>query len=282
FGNDPQLAQLVERFKRIRAPQFGMTIAMQNLQVLRYVLDVNNSAGAVFDIDPARLDQFAGLTAAQMQRILPIPGSATVSEAVATRLHTPAQSLISGHPSQFDERLAFERRGFSMPAVVILQLLEGSGQSASFAMGPESEVNVKDAFLAGFDELDHLLRQMLEEETVVYRPGAARPPLPVVNEQHFQIGGVTHLAPAEFAQAADRERRRRSVRLRRLAVLLNQTVITNPCGLIERDLGEVGQRLGEINQRDLRVEQMLDVNQKDLAVLEPVESPLFLFKGSGL
>src|SRR5262249_17247916 len=144
--------------------------------------DVDNSAGAVLDIDPSRLDQFARLTAPQMQRVLPIPGGATVSVAVAARLHAPAQRLISGHPSQFDEGLAFERRGFSLLTVVILQLLEGSGQCARLAVGPESEVDVKDAFLTGFNELDHLLRQMLEEQAVVHRLFAARPPLTVVNE----------------------------------------------------------------------------------------------------
>src|SRR5262249_57576998 len=58
--------------------------------------------------------------------------------------------------------------------------------------------------------------------------------------------------------------------------------MTDSGGLIERDLGEIGQRLREIHQRDLRIEQMLDVNQKHLAVLEPVEGSLLLFESTGL
>ena len=220
------------------------------------------------------------LTTAQMHRVLPVPGLAAVSEAVAALLHAPAQGFVSGHPSQFDERLAFERRRLSILAVVIRQSIEGSGQRARLAVGPEPEVDVKDAFLAGLDEFDHLLRQALEEQTVVYRLRAARPPRPVVNEQHFEIGGVAHLAPAEFAQAADRERRRRTVSPRRLSMQFDEALITDPGGLIERDLGEIGQRLREIHQRDLRVEQMLDIDQKDLAVLEPVEGFLLLLKST--
>src|SRR5262245_64784460 len=117
-----------------------------------------------------------------MHRVLPIPWGAAVREAVTARLNSPAQSLIPGHPSQFDKGLAFERGRFPMLTVVILQLPEGSGQRARFAVWPESEVDVKDAFLAGLNELDHLLRQMFVEQTVVYGLVAARPPLSVVNE----------------------------------------------------------------------------------------------------
>src|SRR5262249_2702775 len=277
FGDETQSAQLIESLERVRDSEFGAPFAVQKLQVLRGVLDVDNSAGAVFDVDLTRLDQFARLTAAQMHRVLPIPGCAAVGKTVAAFLHAPAQDLVSGHPSQFDERLAFERRRLSILAVVIGQSLAGGGQRARLAVGPEPEVDVKDALLAGFYELDHLLRQTLEEQSVVYRLRASRPPRPIVNEQHFEVGGVAHLAPAEFAQAADREPGRRTVGPRRLSMRLDQALVTDPGGLIERDLGEIGQRLREIHKRDLRVEQMFDIDQKNLAVLEPVEDfPLLL------
>src|SRR5262245_54179384 len=257
-----------------------MILATQKLQVLRGVLDVDDPAGAVFDVDLTRLDKFARLTTAQMHRVLPIPGGAAVAKTVAALFHEPAQSLVSGHPSQFDERLAFERRRLSVLAVVIGQSLERSGQRARLAVWPEPEVYVKDALLAGLDEFDHLLRQTLEEQTVVYRLRAIRPPRPVVNEQHFEVGGVAHLAPAELAQAADREPRRGTVSPLRLSVRFGQALVTNPGGLVEGDLGEIGQRPREIYQRDLRVEQMLDVDQKDLAVLEPVEGFFLLLKST--
>src|SRR5262245_14092440 len=124
-----------------------MILAVNELQILRGVLDVNNSAGAVFDVDPPRLDQFVRLTAAQTHRGFPVPGSAAVSEAVAALLHAPAQSFVSGHPSQFDERLTFEWRRLSILAVIIHQALEGSGQRAGFAVRSEPEIDMKDAFL---------------------------------------------------------------------------------------------------------------------------------------
>src|SRR5262245_30418680 len=228
----------------------------------------------------ARLDKLARLSAPEMRRVRPVPGSATVSETVATLLHAPAQRFVSGHPPQFDERLAFERRRLSILAVVIGQSLEGCGQRAGLAVGPQSEVDVKDALLAGFDEFDHLLRQAVEEQTVVYRLRAASPPRPVVNEQHFEIGGVAHFATAEFAQAADREPGRRTVGPRRLPMRLDQALVTDTGGFIERDLGEIGQRLREIHQRDPRVEEMIDINQKDLAVLEPDEGSHLLLESA--
>src|SRR5262245_3464695 len=277
---ETQPAQSVERIERVRDPEFRMILAVQKLQVLRGVLDVDDPAGAVFDVDLTRLDQFARLTAAQMHRILPIPGGAAVGKTVAAFLHAPAQDLVSGHPPQFDQRLSLEWRGLSVLAVVIRQSLEWRGQRSRLAMRPEPEVDVKYAFLAGFDELDHLLRQTLEEQTVVYRLRAARPPRPVVSEQHFEVGGVAHLAPAEFAQAADREPRRRTVSLRRLPMQFDEALVTDSGGLVERDLGEIGQRLREIHQSDLRVEEMLDIDQKDLPILEPVEGFLLLLEGA--
>src|SRR5262245_14944864 len=215
-----------------------------------------------------------------MHRVLPIPGGAAVGKTIAALFHEPAQGPVSGHPSQFDKRLAFERRRLSVLAVVIGQSLEWSGKRARLAVRPEPEVDVKDALLAGFDEFDHLLRQMLEEQAIVYRLRAIRPPRPVVNEQNFEVRGVAHLAPAEFAQAADREPRRRTVIPRRLSMRFGEALVTYPGGLVESDLGEIGQRLREIHQRDLRVEQMLDIDQKDLAVLEPVEGFLPLLKST--
>src|SRR5215510_1579041 len=167
------MAQLIESFERVRDSKLGMILAVQDLQVLRGVFEVDDSTGAVFDVDPAWFDQFTRLAASQVKRVLPVPGSAAVRESVAASLHAPAQRLVSGHPPQFDERLAFKRRRFSVLAVIILQSLEGGGQRARLAVGPESEVNVEDAFLPGFDELDDLLRQSLEEKTVVNRGSAA-------------------------------------------------------------------------------------------------------------
>src|SRR5262249_53394111 len=114
----------------------------------------------------------------------------------------------------------------------------------------------------------------------VYRLRAARPPPPVVSEQHFEVGGVAHLAPAEFAQAADREPRRGTVSPRRLPLQVDQALVTESGGLVERALRANGPRLREIHQRDLRVEQMLDIDQKDLPVLEPVEGFLLLLEGA--
>src|SRR5499426_3743702 len=280
LGDEVKAAQAVERIERVRDSEFRMILAAQKLQVLRGVLDVDDPAGAVFDVDLTRLDKFARLTTAQMHRVLPIPGGAAVAKTVAALFHEPAQGLVSGHPSQFDERLAFERRRLSVLAVVIGQPLERSGQRARLAVWPEPEVYVKDALLAGLDEFDHLLRQTLEEQTVVYRLRASRPPRPVMNEQYFEVGGVAHLPPAEFAQAADREPRRRTVSPRRLSMQFGDALVTYPGGLVEGDLCEIGQRLREIHQRDLRVEQMLDIDQKDLAVFEPVEGFLLLFKST--
>src|SRR5262245_47835948 len=104
-----------------------------------------------------------------MHRVLPIPGRSAVSKTVAALLHAPAQGFVPGHPPQFDERLAFERRGLSILAIVFGQSLKGSGQRASLAVRPEPEVDVKDALLTRLDEFNYLLRQALEEQTVVYR-----------------------------------------------------------------------------------------------------------------
>src|SRR5438093_10468550 len=140
-----------------------MLLAMEQRQVLHRIFDVDDSTRAVFHIDPARFHQFARLAAPQMQRVLPIPCRAAISETVAMRLHAPAQSFVSGYPSQFDERLSFERRGLSIDAVVIGKLLEWSGPGAGIAVRPEPEVDMKDALSPSFDELDYLSYQRLEQ-----------------------------------------------------------------------------------------------------------------------
>src|SRR5262249_39643983 len=86
LGDEAQPAESVERIERVRDSEFRMILAAQKLQVLRGVLDVDDPAGAVFDVDMTRLDQFARLTAAQMHRVPPIPGGAPVAKTVAAGL----------------------------------------------------------------------------------------------------------------------------------------------------------------------------------------------------
>ena len=86
-----------------------MVLAVEQLQILYGVLDVDDSACAVFHVDLTRLYQFPHLASSQMQRVLPIPWSVAIGKTVAMRFHAPTQSLISSHPPQFDERLSFKR-----------------------------------------------------------------------------------------------------------------------------------------------------------------------------
>ena len=39
---------------------------------------------------------------------------------------------------------------------------------------------------------------------------------------------------------------------------LDEALVADPCGLVERDFGEICQRLREVHERDLRIEQLLE------------------------
>lgn len=106
---------------------------------------------------------------------------------------------------EFDESLPLEWRGEPGLAVVVADLLECIGQGALASMGAQSHVEMKDAFLLGFDPAQEFLRQPLEVFAILNRllpAGFARSP---VDEQHFDVRGVAELAPSEFPQAEDGE-----------------------------------------------------------------------------
>src|SRR5689334_11388017 len=99
------------------------------------------------------------LTAAQVQRVLPVPRRPAICECITMRFNAPAEAFIPRNPSQFDQRLPFERRRLSLRAVIIFEFIERSPPGARITVRPEPQVDVKESFCPGFDELDGLPRQ---------------------------------------------------------------------------------------------------------------------------
>src|SRR5262245_16403097 len=101
-----------------------MVSAVEQLQVLNCVLDINDSASAVFDVHPSWLDQFSHLTTTHVQCILPVPRSSAITERVAVRFYPTAEVFISRDPPQFNERLPFKRRRTAVDTVIACKLFE--------------------------------------------------------------------------------------------------------------------------------------------------------------
>ena len=127
FADDLQSAQVAQRFERCGHADFRMLLAIQQLQILHGVFNVDDASGAVLHIDSAGLHELLHLPLPQVKRILPVPGLAAIRKAVAMRLHAAAQILVSGTPSQFDQRLTFKRRRVPVDAVVLRELFKRSG-----------------------------------------------------------------------------------------------------------------------------------------------------------
>lgn len=62
LAEDFELSQTIECVERIRNAQLGILLAMEQLQVLCGVLDVDDAARAILHIDVSQLDQLAHLS----------------------------------------------------------------------------------------------------------------------------------------------------------------------------------------------------------------------------
>src|SRR5262245_47138331 len=114
---------MTERFESRGDADFGVLFAVQQLQVLNGVFNVDDSAGAVLHIHIARFHQFRHLSAAQVKSVLPIPGLAAERETIAMRFDASSEFFIAGTPSQFYQCLPLEWRCFAANAVVLHELI---------------------------------------------------------------------------------------------------------------------------------------------------------------
>ena len=93
---------------------------MPDLQVLRGVFDVDESARTVFHVNRSAGNQLLHLPAAQVQRRVQRPRRSAVHEVVAVAFDATAQRGIPRDVSQLDPRLPLKRRGgSSRPAITL-------------------------------------------------------------------------------------------------------------------------------------------------------------------
>src|SRR4051812_47521522 len=85
-----QAAERLQRIQRASNTKFRMIGAMQQLQILSRILDVDNASGTVFHVDLVPPDQFLLLSLPQMDGVLRIPCLAAVCKQVPMSLHTSA------------------------------------------------------------------------------------------------------------------------------------------------------------------------------------------------
>jgi len=160
---------------------------------------------AVLEVDLARLDELFDLLPPQVERHRQIPGRAAVNETVAMTLDLLAERGVSRDMAQLDQRLPLERSSLAFCAVILADLIERVGEGPLAAVGPQSDVDVKNAFLLGFDPLQKFLREAFEVFAVLDPLFAACASGPAVDEEHLDVGGVAHFLAAEFPRAQDRK-----------------------------------------------------------------------------
>ena len=132
-----------------------------------------------------------------MQCVFPVPSLTAIGEGIALGFHAAAQAFVTSAPPQLDKCLPFEGRSFATHAVVLLELIERRGPRSRIAVRTESQVNVKNAFVASLDEVDNEMSQGFEEVVVAAI---------VIHKHHLKIGRVPHFTPTELAQSQDGER----------------------------------------------------------------------------
>src|SRR5262245_19379431 len=108
--------------------------------------------------------------------------------------YSATEALVPANPPQFDQRLPLKRCRPSLCAVITLEFIEWQRPSARVTVRTKPEVDVKDSAWTRFDEIDCLPRQRFEVRCVLGL---------LVNEDHFQIRGISHFASTELTQPTD-------------------------------------------------------------------------------
>ena len=100
-----------------------------------------------------------------------------------------------------------------------------------------------------------------------------------VDDHELDVGGVAHLAPAELAEAQDRDGRHAAALVARHPVLAGDLLEAGAERALDHGLGEIGDRRREGDEVHLRVEQVPHVGEQHLLVLEGVQHAALLLEG---
>ena len=120
------------------------------------------------------------------------------------RLHRAAERVVARHAAQLDEGLALEGRGFAARPVVVAHGPSGLARGPLLAVGPQPQVDVEDALLAGLDELRSSSCTRSSKKTPFSIPSSRSCARSPVDHQQLEVGGVAHLAAPELARARAR------------------------------------------------------------------------------
>src|SRR5262245_41921394 len=138
-------------------------------------------------------------------------------------------------------------------------------------MRTEAQVDLENPFAAGDQRLQKQADELLEVPRVGNRMGAAGLTLARVYENQFHVRRKPELAAAEFAQTTNAPGARLTILVERRSEPLVKLLVTEPAGLFDHDLGQVGELLGELNEVDPSRDAP-QVDAEHFAVFELVES----------
>ena len=92
-----------QRLHGVGGAQDRESMAMHDLEVLHGILDIDDTAGAMLQVDGAVLHQLLELLPAQGEGLGDIPGFSAIDVAIAMGLDALAKSRVAGHMPQFDQ-----------------------------------------------------------------------------------------------------------------------------------------------------------------------------------
>lgn len=245
-------------------------MAVHDLEVLYRVFDIDDSARTVLEIDRVMLHQLLQLLPAQVQGDCEIPRGATVDIGVTMGLDALAKGRIACYMPQFDQGLPLERGGEAGVIVISGDFVKRICQRAFAPMGAEAHVEMEDPFLPGFDPLQQFLSQAFEVFAVIDGLFAAGSACVAVDEQDFDIGGIAQFTAAEFAQSKNREGTGFLIGQTGRAVEFVQFGLAVLQAPVHDHFSQLGERAGKVGQRDTRLDDMLHVDTKQLAILKRV------------
>jgi hypothetical protein len=100
-----------ERLHGIGSAQDRESMTMHDLEILDRIFDIDNSSGAVFQVDRASFHELLQLLPAQVECGTKIPRLTAVDIAVTMGFDALPERCITSHMAQFNQRLTFKRGG---------------------------------------------------------------------------------------------------------------------------------------------------------------------------
>ncbi len=263
-----------------RRPEGFHLLTVHDLQHLDIVFQIDQGPGAELRVRGPASRLLPILLLAKRKDFPGLDQSCSVDVVVADSHHPRPQIPVAADRAHAHQGQPLVRVRRPARTVVATELLQAARERTILAVRTQLEVDRENALAFCFDQGECFLDKSLEKLRVLDTVRPRSSSVVAVNKQQFDVRGIAQRRPAELAEPENRDLCRQAGHTLGRTVPADKRLRRRPESTLHHRFGKNGKTSGKPFEVERRVENMVQIDQKNLTVLELVQYPLSLPRSS--